>query len=77
MTYKPPTTMTDAKYPDDDFIKECVSDIFYSDDKLDDDELESTMKLHISRHGWDDDVKQWAMEQMCSDYLELQKIFED
>ena len=69
--------MTDAKYPDDDFIKECVSDIFYSDDKLDDDELESTMKLHISRHGWNDDVKKWAMEEMYSDYLELQKIFDD
>jgi hypothetical protein len=41
MTYTPPIEMTDAKYPDDDFIKECIMDIFFSDDKLDDDEIES------------------------------------
>ena len=77
MTYTPPIEMTDAKYPDDDFIKECISEIFYSDDKLDDDELDSTIELHISRHGWDDDVKQWAKEEMYSHYLDLQKIFDD
>ena len=77
MGYEPPVEMTDAKYPDDDFIKECVMDIFVSNNKLDGDELDSIVELHISRHGWDNDVKQWAMEQMNSEYLDLQKIFED
>ena len=77
MTYTPPREMTDAKYPDDDFIKECISEIFYSDDKLDDDELDSTIELHLSGHKWDDDVKQWAKEEMYSHYLDLQKIFDD
>jgi len=77
MTYTPPIEMTDAKYPDDDFIKECIMDIFFSHDELDDAELDSTIELHISGHGWDDDVKQWAKEQMYSDYLDLQKIFDD
>jgi hypothetical protein len=77
MTYEPPTAMDDAKYPDHDFIKECVAEIFLSNDELDDDELGSIISLHISRHGWDDDVKQWAIEQMNSEYSDLQNIFED
>ena len=77
MTYTPPIEMTDAKYPDDDFIKECISEIFYSDDKLDDDELDNTIELHLSGHKWDDDVKKWATEEMYSHYLDLQKIFDD
>jgi TusA-related sulfurtransferase len=69
--------MTDAKYPDDDFIKECIMDIFFSHDKLDDAELDSTIELHISGHGWDNDVKKWAKEEMYNHYLDLQKIFDD
>jgi len=77
MAYEPPTVMNDVKHPDHDFIKECITEIFLSNDELDDDELGSIILLHISRHGWDADVSQWAIKQMNSEYSNLQNIFED